>query len=182
MVNPEQGEGQYSLPAELIEVNNVVIMPRLTPADTERFHRFFANNESYLRDMMPPSGPPTIEKVGGMFTSFESAHGIGRAAIWGVVLRESPEELHGNVQVSNRVGNTVELGYMRAENVPASIRMSEAVRAVIRHGVDDLGIRRFRAMIAPDNAASQRLIQRLGGVRDAETDSGMVRWEIRYDD
>lgn len=184
MVSPEQGETQYPIPADTIEVNDAVIMRRLTQADAGRFHQFFVDNGAYLRDMMPPSGPPTPDQVNGMLTAFEAAHSLGRASIWGVFLRDSPADLHGNVQFSGRSGDVVELGYMRAENVPDRIRMSEAVSAVIRHGAEDLGIQRFRAQTAPDNVASRRLIERLGGVLDTSTETGsnLEQWEIRVND
>ena len=44
--------------------------------------------------------------------------------------------------------------------------MAEALTAALRHGIDTLGLHRISACIHPDNAASLRLAERLGFVRE----------------
>ncbi len=50
----------------------------------------------------------------------------------------------------------------------------EAAALVLDHARDDIGLERVAAIVKPDNAASIRLLERLGFVRDGEEREGLL--------
>jgi len=56
----------------------------------------------------------------------------------------------------------LEIGYILAPAEQGHGLMSEAVAALVEYCLDDLAVHRIEALIHPDNAASIRLVERLG--------------------
>lgn len=59
--------------------------------------------------------------------------------------------------------------------------MHEALVAVLRHGFDELLLHRVAAYIHPDNAASLRLAERLGFVREGIARDLFLEGSTYYD-
>ena len=64
----------------------------------------------------------------------------------------------------NRGWQVCSLGYELAQSAWGQGLMSEALRAALDWGFEHMGLRRVEAQVHPDNAASLRLLQRLGFV------------------
>lgn len=56
----------------------------------------------------------------------------------------------------------LEVGYMLARPYYSRGLMTEAMQALVEHCFGELGVHRIEAMIHPDNAASIKLVERLG--------------------
>lgn len=92
---------------------------------------------------------------------------------------------------------TAELGYVLAPARWGQGLMREVLPVLVRHGFEALGLHRMEARIDPGNAASIRLVERLGfrpegrlrertlqadGTRDDLLTFGLLRPEFRPDD
>lgn len=96
---------------------------------------------------------------------------------WAVADKASDECL-GMVNYHHReAGNRrLEIGYILRPDHHGRGLMSEAVRALMRYSIDRLQMHRIAATIHPDNAASIRLVTRLG----FELEGGPLRdyWRV----
>jgi len=74
----------------------------------------------------------------------------------------------GMVNYHHREGHNkrLEIGYILARSYYGRGLMTEALRALITYCFDELGTHRIEALIEPDNAASIRLVERLGFRRE----------------
>ncbi len=84
-------------------------------------------------------------------TTHDSDEMIGSIAIWRIV----KEHYRG------------ELGYVLLPEYQGKGMMYEALNAVIAYGFTDMGLHSLEANINPDNAASQKVLERHGFVREA---------------
>ncbi len=84
-------------------------------------------------------------------TTHDSDEMIGSIAIWRIV----KEHYRG------------ELGYVLLPDYQGKGLMHEALNAVIAYGFTDMGLHSLEANINPDNAASQKLLERHGFIREA---------------
>jgi ribosomal-protein-alanine N-acetyltransferase len=84
-------------------------------------------------------------------TTHDSDEMIGSIAIWRIV----KEHYRG------------ELGYVLLPDYQRKGLMHEALNAVIAYGFTDMGLHSLEANINPDNAASQKVLERHGFVREA---------------
>jgi [ribosomal protein S5]-alanine N-acetyltransferase len=82
---------------------------------------------------------------------------------WAVAEKRS-DRCIGMVNYHHREGHNrrLEVGYILARSHYGRGLMTEAMQALIAHCFAELRVRRVEAMIHPDNAASIRLVERLG--------------------
>ncbi|HEY9100526.1 GNAT family protein [Chitinimonas sp.] len=96
-----------------------------------------------------------------MFAEWRKAPAPGTR--WGIV-RQSDGELLGSCGLFkwNRSWRNCVLGYELGRPYWGEGWMSEALRAVLDYGFDNMNLHRVQAEIHPDNLASIRLVERLG--------------------
>jgi [ribosomal protein S5]-alanine N-acetyltransferase len=83
---------------------------------------------------------------------------------WAITLRDSGE-LVGMVGLTPEVDpDTAELGYYVARDHWGNGIATEAARSVVHYGIQSLGLRRIRSGHFADNAASGRVLSKLGFV------------------
>jgi ribosomal-protein-alanine N-acetyltransferase len=81
------------------------------------------------------------------------------------VFREGDDALLGGVTLSNvrrGVAQTASLGYWAGQMHAGKGYTTAAVRAVVRHGFEDLELHRIEAACQPDNIASRRVLEKAG--------------------
>ncbi|CAM4084221.1 GNAT family N-acetyltransferase [Flavobacterium branchiophilum] len=87
---------------------------------------------------------------------------------WGITLRESSDVIgiigHYTIKTESR---RAEIGYMLLEDFARKGLMSEAVKAVVDYGFDVMQLHSIEAIIAPDNLASEKVLQKNGFVKEA---------------
>ena len=93
----------------------------------------------------------------------------------GIELRATGE-LIGDVAFERRSGREAAVGYTLAPAHWGNGYATEAVGAVVAHGLDVLGHDRIVAEVAPENAASIGVLTRLGFASDGTTASGDARY------
>jgi len=76
-------------------------------------------------------------------------------------------------------GGVVEIGYDLADSVRGHGYATEAARAVCAYALEQPGVELVVAHTEPDNSASQRVVARVGFVRDGEGENGLYRFTLR---
>ena len=139
-----------------------LILREMTLGDVEfYFHHF--NNEKVVEGSCFP-GPKTPEAAKEelelyCIRPFKDDKGIR----WGIA-RKGSDELIGTCGFYdwNKTSHRAEIGY---DLEPAHWRegiMTEALRAVLRYGFEEMGLNRIQAIIDSANVRSIKLVERLG--------------------
>ena len=139
--------------------------PRLTlrgftPADAKPLHRIL--NEANILQYFPRPDPPDMERVQGLIERqlFQwKEHRLG----WWAVLPQGGKELIGwnGLQYLPET-DEVELGYLLSKSFWGQGLATEAARASVQFGFETLGLERIVAIVHVENAASRRVIEKLG--------------------
>jgi RimJ/RimL family protein N-acetyltransferase len=91
----------------------------------------------------------------------------GRGATLAIARRTSPAQLVGTVSLRRFVRDRrAELGYWLAAAAWDHGFATEACRAAVAFGFETLGLARIYAQVIEDNAASMRVLDKLGMVRE----------------
>lgn len=139
-----------------------------TPEDVESFYRIYRDKSitAYMEDLFRDKETETayireyIEKVYGFY-------GFG---MWSVCLKETGEVI-GRAGLSMREGfEEPELGYVIGKKWQRQGIAAEVCRAILAYGREELGFERVRALMHPENTASERLCRRLGFSYAGETE------------
>lgn len=75
---------------------------------------------------------------------------------------------------ADRAAGLAELGYTLARPLWDRGLMTEAVRAVIDFGLEEIGLRRVEALCLPENAASARVLEKAGMTREGLVEGRVV--------
>jgi RimJ/RimL family protein N-acetyltransferase len=144
-----------------------------TPADAEQFHAFAAHPRvfEHVRD----ETPPTVDDVRGWLTQLVAqAQADGPTEL--LAAQASPPRQRHELAIveGDRVIGSIglivdeddptaaELGYVVHPDWWGRGVATEAAGLMIRHGFDDLGLRRIHAGVSGDNPASHRVLEKLG--------------------
>jgi [ribosomal protein S5]-alanine N-acetyltransferase len=98
----------------------------------------------------------------------EAQHGNGDYLRLGITRREDEAALIGQCTLFGwqRESRRAEVGYSLAAAAWGRGLATEALRALIGHGFDTIGLNRIEADIDPRNIASARVVERLGFVKE----------------
>lgn len=128
----------------------------LDSADAERYHDLIQDNRAHLTRL----GDYTdLVELSVDQLKADLARGDGSRQRFGVCFRGA---MIGEVALIRHGPSVFGLGYWIAEAYTGHGLMTESVRAVIAHAVDDLRATEFWAGITPTNEPSIRLVGRLG--------------------
>jgi [ribosomal protein S5]-alanine N-acetyltransferase len=144
------------VPGHEIGTSRLVMLPR-TPDHLDVVHRIW-NHPSvrhYLWDEQEVTREGTGQILRESAASFEE-RGVG---IWGVVLRESGEEVGF---CGFRVSGDPDLVYGLLPDYWELGLATEAARAAVRYAFERLGVERVTASADVENAASVRVMERVG--------------------
>lgn len=130
---------------------------RFTPEDGQGLYSYLSDPEVVRYEPYPPMS--LVE------CTCEAVRRAQDPAFWAVCLRGS-DTLLGNVYLEARAFKGWELGYVFARDAWGHGYATEAARALL-HKVFTEGAHRVYAECNPDNAASWRLLERLGMRREA---------------
>jgi C_GCAxxG_C_C family probable redox protein len=137
-----------------------MILRAFTAQDVDPLHQILGGKD-VLR-YFPNPKPPSREQVQKLI-AFQLEHWKNhRFGWWAVVLRET-DELIGwcGLQFLPETGET-EVAYLLGREHWGRGLATEAARVSLRYGFEDLGIERIIALTHLENAASQRVIEKLG--------------------
>lgn len=137
-----------------------LILRPLTEADTQSLHCILG--ERGVLRYFPHPDPPPRDKVRkfilGQLGHWED-HGYG----WWAVQPRSTKELIGwsGLQFLPETEET-EVGFLLSRSYWGKGLATEAARASLRYGFEELGLGSIVAIVHPENRASRRVIEKLG--------------------
>lgn len=119
----------------------------------------------YLDRPLAKSPDDALSLINLIASSLEKSDGI----TWGVCLKESPLALKGTIGFwrMEKEHYRAEIGYMLHPSLQGLGLMQEAVESVLQYGFHTLKLHSVEANVNPNNAASIRLLERNGFVREA---------------
>ena len=99
---------------------------------------------------------------------------------WGITIK-------GNLKIIGIIGHykiqpenhRSEIGYMMLPEFNGKGYMSEAIKAVLVYGFDQLNLHSVEAVIDPDNVASEKILQKIGFVKEAHILENEL-WEGKF--
>jgi ribosomal-protein-alanine N-acetyltransferase len=87
---------------------------------------------------------------------------------WGITIKGSPKIIgiigHYRIQPEN---HRSEIGYMSLPEYNGNGYITEAIKAVLVYGFEQMNLHSIEAVIDPDNSASERVLQKNGFVKEA---------------
>ncbi len=88
--------------------------------------------------------------------------------LWGITIKDDPT-LIGSIgfHYLMKENYRAEIGYVMHPSQHGKGIMQEAARAVLDHGFNIMGLHSVEAHINPENAASAKMLERIGFVREA---------------
>jgi RimJ/RimL family protein N-acetyltransferase len=155
-----------------------LLLRRLQLSDAAAIFDIFADEQvARYQDVEPFT---RREQARGWLERAAQRQASGEALRWGVTLRDTGQLIGtcGYVAFAGRHARGT-LGYEIARAHWGQGLMPEALAAAIRHGFERLSLHRIDAFVAPNNARSARVLQKLGF-----TNEGVLRdyglWKGRF--
>lgn len=148
------------------------------PEDVDSFYQIYSDESitAFMEDLFEDKEKEKqyirdyIEKVYGFY-------GFG---MWTVCLKETGEVI-GRAGLSMREGfEEPELGYVIGEKWQKQGIAAEVCRGILAYGRDELGFERVRALMHPENVASERLCHKLGFLYEEEITLGSEIYSSYY--
>ena len=87
---------------------------------------------------------------------------------WAITIKENPKLIGiiGHFKISTE-NYRAEIGYMLLPEFNGKGYMSEAIKAVLAYGFEQMNLHSIEAIIDPENIASERVLQKNGFVKEA---------------
>ena len=105
--------------------------------------------------------------------------------LWGMVLKADATLIGGVSLVNFLEKGRAEVGYYLSQHHWGKGLMTEAVRAALRYGFEEMGLYRIHATAHPENEASIRVLQKAGMRREGllrgysdtlDPETGVIQW------
>lgn len=150
------------LPWDIAETARLEIR-EITVNDVPRLYELYSGEG--ITKYMEPLFPQMEKEIEYTEAYIKNVYGFYGYGLWVIVLKESGEVI-GRVGLEYKAGfDGLELGFMLGAEYQHCGYAYEACRAVLRYGVEHLGIVHFYAFVNDANVASMRLCERLGFVQ-----------------
>ena len=148
----------------LIQTDRLRLRP-FTARDVAGYHNAILSDPAVMR-FLPGGEPRTIEQAEEWVGSFAEHHAAHGFAMW-ALLDRGHGELIGHCGLAYLPdAPQVELGYALARPFWGRGLTTEAARAALRFGFEEIGLEEIVAVYVPGNAASQRVMIKLGMLYD----------------
>ncbi len=137
-----------------------LMLRNFEPSDLAFIYNHFSNSfvSRYLYDNEPPS---TIEEAADIL-NWAIDHSSNHIR-WCITLKETGQQI-GTIGFHkfDEQNNAAEIGYDLCEAYTRKGIMSEALQCILNHGKTAYGLHRIYASTAPDNEASNKLLETNG--------------------
>lgn len=155
-----------------------LFLRRLDANDADEILALRGNPEimKYIPRPLAKSKEDAIEHIAMIESKIVDNTGIN----WGITIK-------GNTKIIGIIGiykiyaenHRAEIGYMSLPETNGKGYVTEAIKAVLQYGFDNLDLHSMEAIIDPDNIASERVLQKNGFVKEAHIlENGL--WEGKY--
>lgn len=158
-----------------------ILLGRITESDLDALYEIYRNPNVFT--YIPGSAKKSKETVLHMIGHFERDFRKKKMIFLGVFRKENPNELIGTAEIFeyNPKVNKVVIGYRFNESCWGRGAATETVHAMVGYLFDTVGLNRIEAYVMPQNAASQRVLEKNGFIREGLlrqanlwTDKGIV--------
>lgn len=125
-------------------------------------------NEEVMR-FIHRERPKTIHDIETFITSFNDGFKQGQHIAWVISFNENPDQMIGSIGYwrTDFANYRAEIGYMLHPDYWRKGIVSEALKATIDFGFDEMKLHSIQANVAPDNDASQQILLKHGFVKEA---------------
>lgn len=143
-----------------------LVLRRVTESDYLEIMELRGNPETmkYIPRPLVTTKEEALHHFKMIDDKIESNEGIN----WAITLKENPKMLgiigHYRIQPENY---RCEIGYMLLPEYNGKGITTEAIKAVLEYGFDELQMHSIEAVIDPENRASERVLQKNGFVKEA---------------
>lgn len=152
-------------PFPVIETERLILR-RITNDDANEIFELRSNPETmkYIPRPLVKTTEDALEHVAMIEEKIVTNVGIN----WGITLKGNSKVLgiigYYRIQPENY---RAEIGYMLLPDFHGKGIISEALKRLIAYGFDDLKLHSIEAVIDPENAASEKVLQKCGFVKEA---------------
>jgi ribosomal-protein-alanine N-acetyltransferase len=143
-----------------------LLLRRLNPNDVEEVFALRSNPEimKYIPRPLLKSKEEALEHIAMMEDKIVNNIGIN----WGITVKGSNKIIgiigHYRIQPEN---HRAEIGYMSLPEYNGKGYITEAIKAVVAYGFEQMNLHSIEAVIDPGNTASEKVIQKNGFVKEA---------------
>lgn len=142
-------------------------LKQITPQDTDALFRLRSDKEvmKYLDRPLAKTPDEVLALINAITDTLQK----NEAITWGIFPKSNPDLFHGHIgfwQIQKE-HYRAEIGYMLHPSLQGKGLMSEAMTAVLAYGFQTMKLHSVEANVNPQNAASIRLLERFGFVREA---------------
>lgn len=133
---------------------------RFTPDDLDDLAQIFSDPEvvKFFGNGQPPAKSETLEHLNNFIGRYWEQQGFGR---WALIHKED-DRLIGYCGMRLLNGTQPELTYVLAREYWGKGLATEAARACLRYGFEELKLGEIVAVTRPKNVASQHVMEKLG--------------------
>ncbi|WP_408009902.1 GNAT family N-acetyltransferase [Pseudalkalibacillus sp. A8] len=142
-----------------------LILRKVTKEDASDMFAYLSDEEVVKHMGLPPS--KTEEDVLDEINWYESIYKNGSGIRWGITVKDFNKVI-GSCGFLNTVPkhHRAEVGFELCKDYWGQGIASEALKAVVRYGFDQLELERIEALIELTNLPSQKLVERQGFLRE----------------
>jgi ribosomal-protein-alanine N-acetyltransferase len=160
----------------------------LDTGDTKQFFDFLMRNKEYFKKWSPEYEPDyfDIKFHKAWLKSIEREYKEGRQIKFGVYIKSDIKRIIGTVSFSNIIMGIFRscfLGYRIDEFETKRGYATEAIKRGVQYMFSELQLHRIEANIMPSNAASIRVVEKLGFVNEGLAPKYLKvngKWEDHY--
>jgi [ribosomal protein S5]-alanine N-acetyltransferase len=164
-------------PFQNIETERLLLR-RLDVNDADEVLALRGNPEimKYIPRPLAKSKEDALEHINMIEDKIVSNTGIN----WGITIKGNPKIIGiiGHYKISPE-NHRAEIGYMSFPETNGKGYMSEAIKAVVEYGFEQMNLHSIEAIIDPGNAASERVLQKNGFVKEAHILENEL-WDGRF--
>lgn len=139
---------------------------RVDQNDVEEIFALRSNPEimKYIPRPLVKTTEDALEHIAMMDTKIEIGEGIN----WAITYKDNPKLIGiiGHYRIKPE-SYRAEIGYMLLPEYNGKGIISEAVQEVVKYGFNEMKLHSIEAVIAPENFASERVLQKNGFVKEA---------------
>ncbi|UPT70532.1 MAG: GNAT family N-acetyltransferase [Flavobacterium sp. JAD_PAG50586_2] len=164
-------------PFQNIETERLLLR-RINESDVEEVFALRGNQETmkYIPRPLTKSKEDALQHIAMIEEKIVNNTGIN----WGITIKGNPKIIGiiGHYRISPE-NHRAEVGYMSFPETNGKGYMSEALKAVLAYGFEQMNLHSIEAVIDPANIASEKLLQKNGFVKEAHILENEL-WEGKF--
>lgn len=157
-----------------------LLLRRLVDTDADEVLELRGNTETmkYIPRPIVQTREEALEHIAMIEDKIVSNTGIN----WAITIKGNPKAI-GIIGIYKIYpeNHRAEIGYMITPETFGKGYTTEAIRAILEYGFDELNLHSMEAIIDPDNIASEKVLQKNGFVKEAHILENEL-WQGKYFD